>query len=44
MNFYVFIERNFNLWIPGFSTEDLKPFKKSYATEAHKQVKFLKII
>jgi transcription initiation factor TFIID subunit 12 len=31
------IERNFNLWIPGFSTDDLKPFKKSFATEAHKQ-------
>ncbi len=33
------LERNFNLYIPGFSEEELiKPFKKSYTTEAHKQV------
>jgi transcription initiation factor TFIID subunit 12 len=33
------LERNFNLWIPGFSSDELKPFKKSFATEAHKQVR-----
>lgn len=35
------LERNFNLWIPGFSSDELKPFKKSFATEAHKQVKLI---
>jgi hypothetical protein len=38
------LERNFNLWIPGFSTDDLKPFKKSYASEAHKQVNNLSLL
>ena len=32
------LERNWNIWIPGFSSDELKPFKKSYSTEAHKQV------
>ncbi|RNA19561.1 iron-sulfur NUBPL isoform X1 [Brachionus plicatilis] len=31
------LERNFNIWIPGFSTDELKTYKKSYASEAHKQ-------
>ena len=31
-------ERNWNMWIPGFGSEELKPFKKSSTTEAHKQV------
>lgn len=26
------------MWIPGFGMEDLKPYKKASATEAHKQV------
>lgn len=35
------LERNFNLFIPGFSNDDLiKQYKKSYTTEAHKQVYF----
>ena len=33
-----FEERNFNISIPGFSSDDLKPHKKSYSTEAHRQV------
>ena len=37
-------ERNFNIWIPGFSSTELKQFKKSYATEAHKQVTFLVVV
>ncbi len=36
------LERNFNLFIPGFSNDDIvKTFKKSYTTEAHKQVIFV---
>merc|ERR1719245_2789010 len=31
------LERNWNMWIPGFGSEELKPFKKSATTEAHKQ-------
>lgn len=34
----LFVERNWNMWIPGFGMEDLKPYKKASATEAHKQV------
>ena len=26
------------MWIPGFGSEELKPYKKSATTEAHKQV------
>lgn len=26
------------MWIPGFGSEDLRPYKKAPATEAHKQV------
>uniref|UniRef100_A0A8W8JA65 Transcription initiation factor TFIID subunit 12 n=1 Tax=Magallana gigas TaxID=29159 RepID=A0A8W8JA65_MAGGI len=31
------LERNWNMWIPGFGMDDLKPYKKASATEAHKQ-------
>jgi len=31
------LERNWNMWIPGFGSEELKPIKKSATTEAHKQ-------
>lgn len=31
------LERNWNMWIPGFGAEDLRPYKKASATEAHKQ-------
>ena len=31
-------ERNWNLWIPGFGSEELRPYKKVATTEAHKQV------
>lgn len=31
------LERNWNIWIPGFGTEDIKPYKKAATTEAHKQ-------
>ena len=30
------LERNWNMWIPGFGTEDVRPYRKSATTEAHK--------
>ena len=35
---FLFLDRNWNMWIPGFGSEDLRPYKKAPATEAHKQV------
>uniref|UniRef100_T1IY49 Transcription initiation factor TFIID subunit 12 n=1 Tax=Strigamia maritima TaxID=126957 RepID=T1IY49_STRMM len=32
------LEKNWNIWIPGFGSDELRPYKKSTATEAHKQV------
>lgn len=31
------LERNWNMWIPGFGTEELRPYKRATVTEAHKQ-------
>ncbi|CAG0890850.1 unnamed protein product [Darwinula stevensoni] len=31
------LERHWNMWIPGFGTEDIKSVKKSASTEAHRQ-------
>jgi len=31
------LERNWNMWIPGFGSDDLRPYKKAATTEAHKQ-------
>lgn len=31
------LERNWNIWIPGFGSEEIRPYKRSIATEAHKQ-------
>ncbi|XP_026473868.1 transcription initiation factor TFIID subunit 12-like isoform X2 [Ctenocephalides felis] len=31
------LERNWNMWIPGFGTDELKPYKRSTITESHKQ-------
>lgn len=31
------LERNWNMWIPGFGTEELRQYKKSATGEAHKQ-------
>lgn len=31
------LERNWNMWIPGFGSEELRPYKKAATTEAHKQ-------
>lgn len=30
-------ERYLNMWIPGFGTDELRPYKKAPITEAHKQ-------
>lgn len=32
------------MWIPGFGGEELRPYKKSATTDAHKQVKYVTII
>lgn len=31
------LERNWNMWIPGFGTEEIRPYKRSPTAEAHKQ-------
>lgn len=33
----VLLERKYNMWIPGFGTDEVKPYKRSTLTEAHKQ-------
>ncbi|XP_066154509.1 transcription initiation factor TFIID subunit 12 [Euwallacea fornicatus] len=32
-----FLSRNYNMWTPGFGTDELRPYKRSLTTEAHKQ-------
>ncbi|KAG8506790.1 Transcription initiation factor TFIID subunit 12 [Galemys pyrenaicus] len=32
------LERQWNMWIPGFGSEEIRPYKKACTTEAHKQV------
>nr|CAG4652302.1 EOG090X0HZC [Triops cancriformis] len=31
------LERQWNMWIPGFGTEEVRPYKRAPVTEAHKQ-------
>uniref|UniRef100_A0A3B5KI04 Transcription initiation factor TFIID subunit 12 n=1 Tax=Takifugu rubripes TaxID=31033 RepID=A0A3B5KI04_TAKRU len=31
------LERQWNMWIPGFGSDEIRPFKKACTTEAHKQ-------
>jgi transcription initiation factor TFIID subunit 12 len=31
------LEKNWNMWVPGFGSDDFRPNKKSFSTEAHKQ-------
>lgn len=31
-------ERNYNTWVPGFGSDELRPYKKATVTEAHRQV------
>lgn len=33
----LYLERNWNMWIPGFGTDEVKPYKRAAVTEAHKQ-------
>ncbi|PVD29041.1 hypothetical protein C0Q70_11638 [Pomacea canaliculata] len=33
----LYLERNWNMWVPGFGSEELRPYKKAAVTEAHKQ-------
>ena len=35
--YFYFPEKNWHMWIPGFGTEELKPYKRAPTTEAHKQ-------
>lgn len=32
-----FLIRNYDMWIPGFGTDELKPYKRSATMESHKQ-------
>uniref|UniRef100_A0AAY5EMN6 Transcription initiation factor TFIID subunit 12 n=1 Tax=Electrophorus electricus TaxID=8005 RepID=A0AAY5EMN6_ELEEL len=32
------LERQWNMWIPGFGSDEIRPYKKACTTEAHKQV------
>ncbi len=34
---FVYLERQWNMWIPGFGTDELRPYKRAPVTEAHKQ-------
>jgi len=34
----MFTEHHWNMWIPGFGSDEVRPYKKSATTEAHKQV------
>lgn len=31
------LERNWNMWIPGFGSDEIRPYRKAPTTEAHKQ-------
>ncbi|KAL7294820.1 hypothetical protein TKK_0011749 [Trichogramma kaykai] len=31
------LEKNWNMWIPGFGTDEIRPYKRSTVTESHKQ-------
>ncbi|XP_076042368.1 TATA-box binding protein associated factor 12 [Oratosquilla oratoria] len=33
----LYLERTWHMWIPGFGTEELRPYKRAPTTEAHKQ-------
>lgn len=33
----LYLERAFNIWVPGFGTDELRPYKRSSLTDAHKQ-------
>ncbi|XP_033279597.2 transcription initiation factor TFIID subunit 12-like [Orcinus orca] len=31
------LERQWNMWIPGFGSEEIRPYKKACTTEAHRE-------
>ncbi|KAL0984627.1 hypothetical protein UPYG_G00144340 [Umbra pygmaea] len=31
------LERQWNMWIPGYGSDEIRPYKKACTTEAHKQ-------
>lgn len=33
----MYLDKNYNMWIPGFGTDELRPYKRSSLTESHKQ-------
>ncbi|XP_049782135.1 transcription initiation factor TFIID subunit 12 isoform X1 [Schistocerca cancellata] len=33
----LYLERDWNMWQPGFGMEELRPYKRTAVTEAHKQ-------
>lgn len=33
----LYLEQHWNMWLPGFGTDELKPYKRAALTEAHKQ-------
>ncbi|GFN75458.1 transcription initiation factor tfiid subunit 12 [Plakobranchus ocellatus] len=33
----LYLERSWNMQIPGFGSDEIRPYKKSFTTEAHKQ-------
>lgn len=35
--FFFFSEKAYNMWLPGFGTDELKPYKRTALTESHKQ-------
>lgn len=44
LNWSFILERNWNMWIPGFGAEELRPYKRAFHTEAHKQVRNLSVL
>lgn len=33
----LYLERNWNMWVPGFGTDEVRPYKRAAVTESHKQ-------
>lgn len=31
------LEKNWGMWIPGFGTDEIRPYKRTAVTEAHRQ-------
>lgn len=37
-NLSIVSEHSWGMWVPGFGTDELRPYKRACTTEAHKQV------